>query len=72
MSMPNDYEYALVFRQRQQELLARAAEERLARQLPRRPSPRWRLLRRLRSAPPLNAGASAPTIPATTQPCSPV
>ena len=45
MSLHNDYLINIVMKQRHAELLARAAEERLARQLPRRRSaPWWRRL----------------------------
>jgi hypothetical protein len=43
MSLHNDYVVAIVAKQRHKELLARAAEDRLARLVPR-PAPWWRRL----------------------------
>jgi hypothetical protein len=44
MSINNDYTVAIVARQRQTELFARAAEDRLARLVPGRSAPWWRRL----------------------------
>ena len=44
MSLHNDYYINIVAKQHQTELLAHAAEDRLARQLPRPPAPWWRRL----------------------------
>lgn len=44
MSLHNDYLINITVKQQHAELLERAAQERLARQLPGRPAPWWRRL----------------------------
>lgn len=76
MSLHNDYLVNILVKQHQTELLARAAEERLARELPCRPAPWWRRLvpgrRRVERRRVAAAAVGQPAVRSADRPSSPL